>query len=93
MPILLLIPAGGRSHLGNLGLEAEQIEGSRVIYDDFNAFCGALRATSYVVQWRGSHVWKVGGKVFAIGGRGCADSERECSRLEQARAVAVFQRH
>lgn len=42
-------------------------------YDDFNAFCGALPATSYVVQWGGSHVWKVGGKVFAIGG--WADSE------------------
>jgi predicted DNA-binding protein (MmcQ/YjbR family) len=27
-----------------------------------------LPATSYVVQWGGSHVWKVGGKVFAIGG-------------------------
>ncbi len=25
-------------------------------------------ATSYVIQWGGSHVWKVGGKVFAIGG-------------------------
>lgn len=25
-------------------------------------------ATTYVVQWGGSHVWKVGGKVFAIGG-------------------------
>ena len=37
-------------------------------YDEFNAFCRALPATSYVMQWRGSHVWKVGGKVFAIGG-------------------------
>ena len=37
-------------------------------YDEFNAFCGALAATSHVVQWGGSHVWKVGGKVFAIGG-------------------------
>ena len=36
-------------------------------YDQFNAFCRALPATAYVVQWRGSHVWKVGGKVFAIG--------------------------
>ena len=33
----------------------------------FNAFCRALPATTYVVQWGGSHVWKVGGKVFAIG--------------------------
>ncbi len=39
-------------------------------YDDFNAYCVALRATSHVVQWGGSDVWKVGGKVFAIGGWG-----------------------
>ncbi len=39
-------------------------------YEEYNAFCGALPATSYVVQWGGSHVWKVGGKVFAIGGWG-----------------------
>ncbi len=37
-------------------------------YDDFNAFCGALPHTTHVVQWGGSEVWKVGGKVFAIGG-------------------------
>jgi predicted DNA-binding protein (MmcQ/YjbR family) len=37
-------------------------------YDEFNAFCGSLRATSYVVQWGGAHVWKVGGKLFAVGG-------------------------
>ncbi len=37
-------------------------------YDEFNGFCRALPATSYVMQWRGSHVWKVGGKLFAIGG-------------------------
>ena len=37
-------------------------------YDDFNALCGALPATNHVVQWGGSHVWKVGDKVFAIGG-------------------------
>ena len=37
-------------------------------YDEFNAFCEKLPATTYVVQWGGSHVWKVGGKVFAIGG-------------------------
>ena len=37
-------------------------------YEEFNKFCGSLPATSYVIQWGGSHVWKVGGKVFAIGG-------------------------
>ena len=36
--------------------------------DEYNAFCAALPATSYVVQWGGSHVWKVGGKVFVIAG-------------------------
>lgn len=35
--------------------------------DDYNAFCAAQPATSHVVQWGGAHVWKVGGKVFAIG--------------------------
>jgi predicted DNA-binding protein (MmcQ/YjbR family) len=37
-------------------------------YREFNAFCGSLPATTHVVQWGGAHVWKVGGKVFAIGG-------------------------
>ncbi len=37
-------------------------------YDEFNEFCASLTATTHVVQWGGSQVWKVGGKVFAIGG-------------------------
>ena len=37
-------------------------------YDEFNEFCGGLPATTHVIQWGGAHVWKVGGKVFAIGG-------------------------
>jgi predicted DNA-binding protein (MmcQ/YjbR family) len=37
-------------------------------YEEFNKFCSALPATSYVIRWGGSHVWKVGEKVFAIGG-------------------------
>jgi predicted DNA-binding protein (MmcQ/YjbR family) len=39
-----------------------------VTYQQFNDFCEAFKATSYVLQWGGSHVWKVGEKVFAIGG-------------------------
>lgn len=35
--------------------------------DEFNAFCNGLPATTHVVQWGGADVWKVGGKVFAIG--------------------------
>jgi len=37
-------------------------------YEQFNDFCHSLPATSYVQQWGGAHVWKVGGKMFAIGG-------------------------
>lgn len=39
--------------------------------DTFNTFCGTLPATSYVSQWGGADVWKIGqgksAKVFAIG--------------------------
>lgn len=37
-------------------------------YEEFNEFCRRLPATSYVMQWGDSHVWKVGGKIFAVGG-------------------------
>ena len=37
-------------------------------YQEFNEFCRSLAATTNVIQWGGAHVWKVGGKVFAIGG-------------------------
>lgn len=36
--------------------------------DEFNTFCAALPATTHVIQWGNSDVWKVGGKVFAICG-------------------------
>lgn len=36
--------------------------------DEYNGFCGSLPASTHVVQWGGAHVWKVGGKVFAIAG-------------------------
>lgn len=35
--------------------------------NDYNRYCRSLTATTSVVQWGGAHVWKVGGKVFAIG--------------------------
>ena len=34
----------------------------------FDAFCKTLPATEMVIQWGGAHVWKVGGKIFAICG-------------------------
>jgi predicted DNA-binding protein (MmcQ/YjbR family) len=42
--------------------------------DDYNTHCARLPAASQVIQWGGSHVWKVGagegqtGKVFAVAG-------------------------
>lgn len=36
--------------------------------EDYNRFCASLPHATHVVQWGGAHVWKVGGKVFAIGG-------------------------
>ena len=36
--------------------------------DDFDAFCAALPHATHVVQWGDASVWKVGRRVFAIGG-------------------------
>jgi predicted DNA-binding protein (MmcQ/YjbR family) len=36
--------------------------------DEYNAFCASLPHSTHVVQWGGAHVWKIGGKVFAIAG-------------------------
>jgi predicted DNA-binding protein (MmcQ/YjbR family) len=36
--------------------------------DAFTAFCKSLPHSTYVCQWGGSHVWKIGGKVYAIAG-------------------------
>lgn len=40
---------------------------------DFNNLCAALPQTTHVVQWGGADVWKVGGKMFAIGGLKAGD--------------------
>lgn len=36
--------------------------------DEFTAHCRSLAHSTYVCQWGGSHVWKIGGKVYAIAG-------------------------
>ncbi|MCI4644646.1 MAG: MmcQ/YjbR family DNA-binding protein [Hyphomonadaceae bacterium] len=35
---------------------------------EYNSFCESLPHSHHVVQWGDSHVWKVAGKVYAIGG-------------------------
>lgn len=54
-----------------------------MMIDDYNGFCEGLPQSHYVVQWRGAHVWKVGGKVFAIGwaGEQLAEITFKCSPL------------
>lgn len=41
--------------------------------DELNAFCGSLPYTNHVVQWGNSDCWKVGEKVFCVGGWNDAD--------------------
>jgi predicted DNA-binding protein (MmcQ/YjbR family) len=36
--------------------------------EDYDAFCKSLPHATHVVQWGDASVWKIGGKVFAIGG-------------------------
>ena len=36
--------------------------------EEYDAFCAGLPHATHVVQWGDASVWKVGGKVFAIGG-------------------------
>jgi len=40
-----------------------------MILADFQAACLALPAAAYVNQWGGAHVYKVGGKIFALASR------------------------
>ena len=34
--------------------------------DAYNTYCSRLPHASHVVQWGDAHVWKIGGKVFAV---------------------------
>jgi predicted DNA-binding protein (MmcQ/YjbR family) len=34
--------------------------------EDYNNFCMSLPRSTHVVQWGGSHVWKIGEKLFAV---------------------------
>jgi len=36
--------------------------------EGYDAFCASLPHATHVVQWGDASVWKIGGKVFAIGG-------------------------
>jgi predicted DNA-binding protein (MmcQ/YjbR family) len=36
--------------------------------DEYDEYCRSLPHTTHVVQWGNASVWKIGGKVFAVGG-------------------------
>ena len=59
-------------------------------YKEYNAFCKSLPATTYVMQWGGSHVWKVGGKVFAIGGKPSTDSNMPTRAVNMIRKMTLI---
>jgi predicted DNA-binding protein (MmcQ/YjbR family) len=40
----------------------------RMIQEDYDAFCANLPHATHVIQWGDASVWKIGRKVFAIGG-------------------------
>ncbi len=43
-------------------------DGGQMTRDEFDAVCARLAHATHVVQWGDASVWKIGGKVFAIGG-------------------------
>lgn len=47
--------------------------------NEFDAFCGAMKATTHVEQWGGASVWKLGGKIFAICSKWGAGSHTKIS--------------
>jgi len=49
-------------------------------YDAFNKFCSSLKATTYVVQWGDSHVWKVADFFFMQDQPGCRAAPYMASR-------------
>lgn len=56
--------------------------------DEYNTFCGSLAATTCVVQWGGSHVWKIGGRIFAISDLG--SGARQPARPSDAGIALAF---
>lgn len=55
---------------------------------EFDAFCSGLKGVTHVVQWGGSSVWKIGGKIFAICSKwGAGDHDKigfKCSDIAYA---------
>jgi predicted DNA-binding protein (MmcQ/YjbR family) len=61
----VLSPLGRRKGAENLTVSGGEAAMTR---QDYDALCGGLPHAAHVVQWGDASVWKIGGKVFAIGG-------------------------
>ena len=55
----------------------------------YNAYCGSLTATTHVIQWGDAHVWKVGGKVFAIAGWNDGNSFAVTFKTSPSKSLAM----
>ena len=53
-------------------------------FEELDAICLAKPGTEKVIQWMGSHVYKVGGKVFAIFAPERGRLTLKCASVEQA---------
>ncbi len=59
--------------------------------EDYDAFCGGLPRATHVVQWGDASVWKIGGKVFAIGGWSSAPDFAVSFKCSQASFAILTQ--
>ena len=57
----------------------------------FDRVCGQMNAAELVVQWKGSHVWKVGGKMFAVAWSGAPIFACSVKASEMARQAYAGQ--
>lgn len=57
----------------------------------FNSFCGSKPGTQKVIQWGGAHVWKVGGKIFAIASHWGKDTPQEIFKISFKASEFSFQ--
>ena len=58
---------------------------------EFDEACDALKGASLVVQWKGAHVWKVGGRMFAVAFRQRAVFALSLKASEMARQAYAGQ--
>jgi len=59
-----------------------------VRFEDFDAYCQGLPAANLVVQWGGTHVYKVGEKIFALSGLGHGEGDEQGTYVFKASEIS-----